>query len=298
MKTPFFFIVVLLCAICSPASAEELVMEYQGLDLLGNLEIADGNKGLSGKNIVLIVHDTLSSKQENLISSLQMGLKARSVNSLAINLSLGLDMRKGRYDCKIEQNHRHKDALGEMARWIKWLKKQKVRRIHLVGQGRGANQVTLYARNARKSRLGKVVLISPLAWTFEKAEQDYQSRYGKPLNDILQQAKAMIADHEGNMLMDAGFLGCAKTRVTAYSFENYYSPNAEYFTPALLDSLRKRDVLTVVGEYDSGSREVVATLQSRMGRTRQKLKVIAGADKGFGGVYQDHLVEAVGSFLK
>ncbi len=280
----------------SSVYAEELVMDFQGLDLLGNLEVSQ--VGLKDKDIVLIVHDTLSSKQENLISGIQSGLKGQGVNSLAINLSLGLDMRKGRYDCKIEHNHRHKDALGEMAKWIKWLLKQKVRHIHLLGQGRGANQVALYARNAKKSKLGKLVLVSPMSWSFEKAEVEYRSLYRKSLSDILNKAKGMIADGEGDTLMEVDFLGCKGARVTASSFENYYSPNAEYHTPSLLDSLQSRDVLVLTGEYDNGSREIVSMLQSRTGSGRQTVKVIAGANKGFGGIYRDHLVTEVIGFLK
>ncbi len=298
MKRAFVTAITLFYIMLSHAMAEELVMDFRGLDLLGNLEIAEGNKGLSGQDIVLIVHDTLSSKQEGLIVGVQSSLRAQGINSLAINLSLGLDMRKGRYSCKIEHNHRHKDAIGEMAKWIKWLMKQKVKKIHLIGQGRGANQVALYARNAKKSRLGRLVLISPLAWTFEKADADYQSLYRKPLGEVLNKAKAMIAEGEGDQLMEADFLGCPKTQVTAYSFEDYYSPNAEYHTPSLLDSLLARDILVVTGEYDKTASDIVSMLQTRMGATRHISKVIAGANKGFGGIYQDHLVRAVVAFLK
>ncbi len=289
---------ILISIMVSNAHAEELVMDYQGLDLLGNLEMAQGSTGLKGQDIVLIVHDTLSSKQDNLISSIQAGFKAQSINSLAINLSLGMDMRQGRFNCTVEHNHRHKDAIGEMAKWIKFLMKQNVKKIHLMGQGRGANQVALYARNAKKSNLGKVVLISPLVWTFEKAEREYLSKYGKSLNDVLHQAKTMIADNEGDMLMDVDFLGCVKARVTAKSFEDYYSPNAEYFTPSLLTSLLSRKVLVVIGEYDSASKDAMYGLQTQGASSKQRLKVIAGADKGFGGVYKDRLVTEVSQFLK
>ena len=296
MKSFVFAIITLIYAMLSCVHAEELVMDFQGIDLLGNLEVSQG--GLQNKDIVLIVHDTLSSKQENLISGIQAGLKGQGINSLAINLSLGLDMRKGRYDCKIEHNHRHKDALGEMAKWIKWLLKQKVRHVHLLGQGRGANQVALYGRNAKKSKLGKLILVSPMSWSFEKAETEYRSLYRKSLSDVLNKAKAMIADGEGDTLMEADFLGCKGTRVTAHTFENYYSPNAEYHTPSLLDSLQKKDVLVLTGEYDNDSQEIVSMLQSRMGTGHHTLKVIPGANKGFGGIYKDHLVTEVLNFLK
>ena len=85
------------------AKAEEIKLKYAGLTLNANLVLADG-RGLSD-GAILITHGTLAHNRMELIATLQTVIAARGLNTLAINLSLGLDDRYGMYDCSVPHRH-------------------------------------------------------------------------------------------------------------------------------------------------------------------------------------------------
>ncbi|MEJ2118975.1 MAG: hypothetical protein P8Y36_14265 [Alphaproteobacteria bacterium] len=128
------------------ATAEEVKIDQQGLDAFGNLEIARG-KSLKKDGVVLLLHDTHGHNRMEIMSALQELLTERGINSLAVTLTLGMNERRGMFDCSIEQDHRNEDALEEIRNWVEWLKEKGATKIILAGHGRGGNQVAIYAKN-------------------------------------------------------------------------------------------------------------------------------------------------------
>jgi pimeloyl-ACP methyl ester carboxylesterase len=154
------------------ASAEEVQTEVQGLTVLGNLEIAQG-KSLKSDGAVLLLHDTLAHNRMEILSALQELLRERGVNSLAITLSLGLNERRGLFDCGIEQDHRNEDAIVEIQGWVDWLKQQEAANITLAGHARGGNQIAIYAAKEPDAAVKRLVLIAPLADTQTSLEAEW-----------------------------------------------------------------------------------------------------------------------------
>jgi len=112
---------LLTASVFAPAQAEEVTTKLNDLTLRGNLELAAGKSVKDG--VVLITHGTLAHNKMDLLQALQTSLKAKGYNTLAINLSLGLDKRaSGMYDCPTPHVHKHTDAVGEIAAWTTWLK--------------------------------------------------------------------------------------------------------------------------------------------------------------------------------
>ncbi len=278
------------------AHAEEVVTEHQGLDVLGNLEIAPG-RSLKSDGVVLLVHDTLAHHRMEVISAQQDLLKERGINSLAITLSLGLDQRRGMYDCAIEQDHRHDDALDEIDTWVAWLKEKGAVGITLGGHGRGAAQAALYAERKNEKAIRRLVLIGPLAQTFDSAEAEYQMRYRRPLRDVLGQAEKFVSQDSADELLEGtGFLECPTPKVTAGAFSDYYSASPRFFTPSLLAGL-KIPALVVVGDQDRSAAEVMAAIESQPSKNAT-LSVVAGADHYFSDLFADQLADSIRDFVR
>ncbi len=297
MRGLFFMLLTLLFLAQSAqkSKAEEVSFEYLGLELSANLEIAHG-KALKSDGVVLLVHDTLAHDRVELMSSLQDSLRDLGVNSLAITLSLGMDKRHGMFDCKLEQDHRHEDAVDEINAWVQWLKEKGATSITVAGHGRGANQVALYAINRLDKTVKRVALMAPLMQTPEKVEADYKARFRRSLREELAKAEELVANEEGNQLMDVpGFLNCQKAQVTAGAFANYYGANPKFLTTNLLQSI-SAPVLIAVGDQDQSLQEIEAA-RAEFGAVKTiSLVTVPGADQDFRDLAADELAKKLKEF--
>ncbi len=279
-----------------PASAEEVIIEHQGLDVVGNLETAPG-KSLRSDGVVLLLHDSLSHHRAELMLAMQDILRDLGINSLAVTLSLGLNERRGMFDCAIEQDHRHEDALDEIDSWVRWLKEKGASAITLAGHGRAANQVALYAINRQEKAVRRVIMLAPLMQSYEKAEADYQAQFGKPLRDDLARAEELVANEEGTTLMDGvGFLLCPSARVTAGAFANYYNANPKFVTTNLVQTMTL-PVLVLVPGLDPDAAETTAALQAMGDRKSLSFATIEGADHDFRDLAADEAGKKIKDFM-
>jgi pimeloyl-ACP methyl ester carboxylesterase len=276
--------------------AEEVSIEYEGLGISADLSIAPG-KSIRGDGVVLLVHDTLAHDRVEPLASLQEALRDLGVNSLAITLGLGLDNRHGMYDCNVEQDHRHEDAVDEIATWVSYLKEKGAASITLFGHGRGANQVALYSINRLDRAVKRLVLAAPLMQTPEKAEAEYQAKFHRPLKDELAKAEEYVANEQGNQLIDVpGFLSCPKARVTAGAFADYYGANPKFQTLNLLPSL-KVPALLVIGDQDPALPEIEEGRAQFSSIRGISLQIIPGADHDFRDQAADELAKKIKDYL-
>jgi pimeloyl-ACP methyl ester carboxylesterase len=284
-----------LASFSGRSAAEEVSVEYLGLGLSANLELAPGRSLKDGA--VLLVHDTLGHDRMELMAALQDGLRDQGVNSLAITLSLGLDNRHGMFDCGLEQDHRHEDAIDEIDVWVRYLKEKGAQAITVAGHGRGANQAALYAINKLDKAVKRIVLMSPPMLTGEKTESEYHALFGKALKPQLGKAEEFVATERGNQLMEvSGFLTCQHAQVTAGAFDNYYGANEKFKTTNLLQSI-KIPVMLVAGESDPNAGEIQAAAPEFSSLKTVTLAVIPGADQDFRDAGADELAKRIKEFL-
>jgi pimeloyl-ACP methyl ester carboxylesterase len=277
-------IAVLMCISLevAPASSAEVTADYQGFDLLADLDLAKG-KSLKKHGVILLLHDVMSSKEETPIADLRAALVARGQNVLAINLSLGVDRRSGRFDCRGEQDHLYIGALPEIHAWVKWLQRRKVKRIALAGLGYGANQIALYGSKTTQKSVRSIILLSPLVRSAQQASEQYQHLHGKALSDILFDAQAKIgAENPGALLENVGFLSCPQARVSARSFVSYYQDSPQFDVTSLIAKIKK-PVLVIAGELGENAKQLVGVLQQRSASAKLKLDIIEGAAAQFSG---------------
>lgn len=282
--------------LASTALAEEVQLEIQGLTALGNLELAK-NKSLKADGAVLLLHGTLAHNRMEILSAQQELLREKGVNSLAITLSLGLNERRGLFDCNLEQDHRNEDASVEIAAWVEWLKSQGAANITLAGHSRGGNQAAIYAAKQPDASVKRLVLIAPSADTTPRMAEDYSQRFKQPLEPILAEAEKLVAeDQSTTLLTDIPFLYCERAKVTAGAFVNYYGQNQNLYTPSLLPHI-KLPILVVVGDLDPLSNELVPAIQGIPNAANIKLETIQGADHFFRDLAAEDLSDQIKAFI-
>jgi pimeloyl-ACP methyl ester carboxylesterase len=277
------------------AHATEITLPYQGLSLNANLELAAGKHPADG--VILITHGGLAHRSMELITNLQTLFKARGYNTLAINLSLGLNNRHGMYDCKITQRHLNDDAADEIAAWVAWLHKQGAQRVVLLGHSRGGAQTALYAAERDNDLVKAVVLMSP-ATADNTSAAIYLKRYRKPLAPLLEKARKLVeAGKGGTVLKHVGLLNCGDTPATAGSFVSYYGQDPRLDAPYLIPRIRKPTLVVVAGsdeEVIGLDRKVAPLVDGK----RVQMTVIEGADHTYRDLYSDDAADAIDAFLK
>ncbi|QCU90995.1 alpha/beta hydrolase [Thiomicrorhabdus sediminis] len=274
---------------------KEIKQTYNGLTVNANLMMVDG-KGY-GDEMVLLTHGTLTHKDRSTYAQLQKNLASQGVSSLAINLSLGVNDRHGEYDCAVPHTHKHTDALQEIGFWLNWLKKQGTKQVTLMGHSRGGNQTAWYAVAHDSDAIKDVVLIAPATGEQQSADE-YEHKYGKPLEPILEKAKALVAEGKGDtMLKDTDFIYCKKAQVTAASFVDYYDPKPQFDTPTVLQNVKK-PTLVIMGSADTVVPDLPEKIKPLVDSGKVKTLMLEDADHLFLDFANEDMATAVVEFIQ
>jgi len=288
--------VALLLALGASAAAEEVTLPHGGLTLNANLETA-GTDWKQGP-VVLMTHGTLAHGRMEIMEGLQAALKDRGISSLSITLSLGLDKRRGMYDCATPHRHKHTDAVDEIGAWLGWLRSQGVAKVALLGHSRGGNQTARFAATHTDAPITAVILVAPQTWDQAYATEDYQKRYGKELGPLVKRARQLEVEGKGDTLLaHLDFVYCPDTSATAAAFVSYYAVDGRMDTPRLIPEI-KVPVLVVAGSEDDTVKGLVEKVQPLADEQRVKLTVIDGADHFFRDLYADEVADAVQALLR
>lgn len=296
MKLPVLSLVLTAAMLLGrPAAADEVTLADTGRTLVAELTLAPGKKLADG--VVLMTHGTLAHKDMEIIKALRDLLQERGVSTLAITLSLGVDKRRGMYDCAVPHAHRHQDAVAEIGRWLGWLKGQGAGPVVLFGHSRGGNQTAWFAAEHDDPAIKSVVLLAPATWSPGREAKDYKARYQADLPPRLEKAQALVkAGKGGGMMEGTDFLYCPKSTVSAAAFADYYAADERHDTPSLLSRIAK-PVLVIAGSKD----EVVTDLPEKMkGKESATVEfaLIDGADHFFSDLFAEDVADAIAGFVK
>lgn len=286
---------ILTFVTASAALAEEVRIKPEALTLNGQLDLASGKSLKDG--VVLIVHGTLAHNAMDMLTNLRQVLNDRGLNTLAINLSLGIDDRHGMYDCKTPHRHRHLDALDEIGAWMDWLKGQGSGPVVLFGHSRGGNQAARFAAERGHGLLNKLVLLAPATWDGGKTAAGFEKSYGRPLAPDLEAAQAMVKAGKGkDMMAKPGLLYCPDAQVSALSFDSYYSPDPRFDTPSILGDI-KVPILVVAGSNDTVIKDLPAKMADKADGKRITFQVVDGADHFFLDLFAEDVADHMEAFL-
>jgi pimeloyl-ACP methyl ester carboxylesterase len=285
-----------LVSTTAPVAAEAVAYEYLGLTVVGNIEFASA-KSLKDDGAIILVHDTLAHHAAPAMASLQRSLKVKGVNSLAISISLGLNERKGPFNCAHEHDHRHGDASDEIVAWVEWLQHKGANRISILGHGRGAAQVALAVAERPDLVISRLVLANPIVTTLAAANARFQQQFGKPLAPVLEQARKLVDEGEGDTLLAVpGFLTCPHARTTAAAFVDYYGGDNRQDIIILLPELKHRTLWISVGN-DPLTKTIEKTLSPATISGALETHNLIDADPEFTGKSGDQLAELIVNFV-
>lgn len=300
-RTPLFATaaVAMYLLLASPftyaAEFKEIKQTYQNLTVNAKLMMAD-NKGFSDE-MVLLTPGTLTHNERSTYKQLQKNLAAQGISSLAINLSLGLNDRKGEYDCATPHTHKHTDALKEIDFWMQWLKSKGATAVTLMGHSRGGNQIAWYAVENDSPLIKNIVLIAP-ATGEQQSASDYKAKYGKPLTGVLTKAKTMVAQGKGNtFLKDTDFIYCKKAEVTAAAFVDYYQPRPQFDTPTVLENVKK-PTLVIMGTNDTVVPDLPEKIQPLADAGKVQILTLEDANHFFLDFANEDIASATAEFIQ
>lgn len=280
------------------AKADEVVFQYEGHRVVGEETVVPGKTWAD--NAVLMVHDTLQHKDHETIKTMSALLNQRGFNTLAINLSLGLDERRGPYDCGVPHRHRPVEGLLDIGVWLKYLEQKGAKKVVLFGHSRGAAQAVWYAFEKPKVNFyGPLVLLAPQTWDADREAARYKERYGHGYEATLKLSQDMVKMTHGPDLLPepVDFLTCPKAQASAFAFMDYYINDPRKDTPSLLPGVDRR-VLVVAAAKDEVSPDLLKKIEARKGKLKHvEVKVVDGADHAFLGKPAEEAADAIADFL-
>lgn len=120
--------------------------------------------GQHDKPAVLLLHGFLQTREFPTVAALARGLNDAGYAVLSPTLSLGIPNRRQSLACEAVHRHSLDDDVGEIARWVGWLKSRGHRSIVLVGHSFGSLQLLAYL-NAHPDKAIKAYLGASLIET-------------------------------------------------------------------------------------------------------------------------------------
>ncbi|MHC4054850.1 alpha/beta hydrolase [Bradyrhizobium sp. 25ACV] len=250
--------------------------------------------------LVVMTHGTLAHKDMEVIQGVAKALEQRGIASLAHTLSLGLDRRKGMYDCTARHDYAVEDAVAEIGAWVARARGMS-RLVFAFGHSRGGNQVARFLAASEAAPVAGGVLLAPVT---AKAEADlratYVKTYGKPLEPFLELATKAVAAGRGGEWMDVpGFVYCRNAVVTARTFASFYGPDVDQDTAALVARV-KPPVLVLAATKDSVVPDVAEAFASLAGSSGGKVQLdkIEDADHFFRDLFAEDVADRIAEFVK
>ncbi len=284
-----------LVATPTVASASEVTVQHRSVTLNAELELAAGRTLADG--VVLITHGALAHRDMESITYLRTLLGERGYNTLAINLSLGLDNRHGMYDCATTHRHRNDDAVDEIGVWVNWLNEQGSADVILLGHSRGGSQTALYAAERHSDLLKAVVLMAPATGDNNSADA-YRNRYGQALEPLLEKARTLAGSGNSDAILEhVGLLTCGDTTATATALISYYGQDPRLDTPYLIPKIEAPTLIVVAGG-DSVVVDLDRKVEPLADGRKVQMAVVDGADHMFRDLYADDAVETIDAFLQ
>lgn len=248
--------------------------------------------------LMVMTHGTLGHKDMDTIRGLAEVLAQRGIASLAHTLSLGLDRRKGMYDCAARHDYVADDAVAEIGAWVARARGLS-RRVYAVGHSRGGNQVARYLASGSPPVAAAVLLAPVTAGAEASLRRAYAETYGKPLEPLLDQATKAVAVGRGGEWMDVpGFIYCRNAVVTPSAFASFYGAGQGQDTAALVAQLRM-PVLVLAATKDAVVPDLVSSFApvAEASHGRVQLEKIDDADHLFRDMFAEDAADRIAEFI-
>lgn len=301
MRTEIVFrrvlmVIILLAGfMTTTASAGEVQIRHAGKTLNANLEIADGKT--LGDGVIVIVHALRQHYGSEIIRGLQERFNDAGRNSLAMTLSMGIDDRRGSFDCTTPLRFVFQDAVDEGLAWLAWLKTQGAGPVVMLGHSLGANQALKLAVEHYDPQISALVLLSPMTMGVERLRDVYKMRYRIDLDKLTAQAKALVAQGKADQLMRVDVITCPQAEIAPATLLDYYGGEPLHADPTTHLGRVAVPVLIVAGSSDDRQPNVAAFLERFVDDKKVFLYAVESAGHFFRDLNLDEAAEETIAFL-
>jgi pimeloyl-ACP methyl ester carboxylesterase len=142
----------------------------------------------------------------------------------------------------------------------------------------------------------RAILLAPGTWKHGKEARNYKNIYKKDLTPILAKAETLIKDGLGNTLLNnVDFMYCPNTKVTAFTFADYYKPNPNRDTPSVVDQ-SKVPVLVIAASNDRVNPNIANRMKSHTS-ANVRLVVIEDAGHFFRDLVADEVADVISEYI-
>ncbi|WP_457599943.1 alpha/beta hydrolase [Hydrogenivirga sp.] len=262
-------------------------IDYEGKKLKANADLAVP-KDKNPRVAVLWVHGLFQThKMQEPISVQREAWVSAGYPVLSPTLTLGVDDRKGPYDCSYPLDHEYELNIKEIKLWIEWLKGRGIERIVLAGHSMGGQEVIHTAERLRDPAVVGLLAVAPAKGLRRE-------------HPLLSEAERLYREGKGKKLLKTSFFYCRKTEVSARTLFTYYGVDRN-----IGKSLQKLriPVLVVWGGEDTRVRDLPGFLEPYVkDRKNIRVEVIDYADHFFRDLASEDLsaiaIEFFGEVLK
>ncbi len=283
----------LLAAVSASAAAGPAIDVIEAIRLGAlDLKARHVRPEAAGFRTFLIVHDTLGSYQDPLVERLQSALAEQGDASLAINLSLAVGGREAPLDCNARHEHRHEDAIKEIAAWTDWLLGEGLGPVILAGVGRGGAQSAWSLSAGVGRKVAAAVLLAPLGWSPAEADAEYRARYQNGLAALLTRIAGLEPD---TIVENVPFLHCGAVAATKGSIVSYYGVEPKRDTPTVLANVTTPTLALLP---DHGVTEPTAKRFAQIKNPNVVVRTIADADAQFAGETFQSAMQAIDAYIR
>ena len=277
------------------ASAEKVQIRHAGKTLNANLEIADGKT--LGDGVIVIVHGLMQHHDTEIIRGLQERFRDVGRNSLAMTLSMGIDDRRGSFECTTPLRFLFQDAVDEGLAWLAWLKTQGGGPVVMLGHSLGANQALKLTVEHYDPKITALVLLSPMTMGVERLRDVYKTRYRVDLDTVTAQAKDLVAQGKADQLMRVDALTCPRAQVAPATLLDFYGGEPLHADPTTHLSRVAVPVFVVAGSADERQPNVAAFLERFVDDKKVYLYTVESAGHFFRDLNLDEAAEETIAFL-
>lgn len=270
---------IFLLLFAFPAWAHAAIIQLQVRP--GIQASADYLDGQRDKPAILLLHGFLQTRDFPTVSTLARGLRDAGYPVLSPTLSLNIPNRSQSLACEAIHNHSLDDDVGEIARWVNWLKSRGHRSIVLVGHSFGSMQLLAYLDAQPDSAVKGYVGTSLV-----------ESRIGNASHaDLIAQLEKQAHD-EPRTLVSQQLSFCRKYLSTPDALVSYL----RWDQARTLAALRKSPVRIklIMGDADE---MIGATWIRTLKQERIPMVILPGANHFLDGTHEFDLLENTLEFL-
>ncbi len=241
-----------------------------------------------------MTHGTFAHNRMRLMTDLQHLLGTRGISTLAITLSLGIDMRRGMYDVDHPHHHKHTDSLDEIDAWLSWLREAGAKNNVLLGHSRGGNQTAWFAAERLEGKDVKAIaLLAPMTWSDTRSHEFYRRQHGMDITPVLERAQALSSDQ---MLENIPYLFYPNSSASAGSYLSYHGEDPRLNTPYLMPKI-SQPLLVLAAEADEIFDDLPVKV-NELACSNLQFNVIPGADHFFKGQFGVAAANTVADFIE